>query len=84
MKVDNDKEKESSDSVIKVSKLRLCIKKLKFKTYSEDPDEKAKHIDFPVGEVLVNPEGTDLGITDIPEGFYQRVEIEMDDKEVEE
>ncbi len=64
-----------------VTSLKMCFKRLRFKTTDVDtaaPDTDGDNKDFFIGEVLVSSAGAVLGGITIPEGTYRRIEFDLD------
>jgi hypothetical protein len=63
-----------------VSDLRVCFKRLRFKTSTDDsiPDAQEDNIDFNLGEVALSNSGTLLGTVTVPAGTYYRVEFDLE------
>lgn len=58
-----------------VSSVTFCFKRLRFK-----PDEFTNGSDFELalGEVVINPAGTNLITISVPQGTYQRIEFDLE------
>lgn len=65
-----------------VSSLKLCFKRLRFKSANEatsaDPLADSDNIDFNLGEVNISSGSTALGIITLPEGNYTRLEFDLE------
>jgi hypothetical protein len=63
-----------------VSELKVCFKRLRFKTSTDDslPDLEEDNIDFNLGEVTLSSSGTLLGSVNVPVGTYYRVEFDLE------
>jgi hypothetical protein len=66
-----------------VSDLKLCFKRLRFKTdfdgESNGDTADSENFDFDLGEVTLSPAGSTLGSVSVPKGTYRRIEFELDD-----
>ena len=60
-----------------VSDLRVCFKRLRFKTTLDDAVP-GDNIDFALGEVTLSTSGTLLGSVVVPAGTYYRVEFDLE------
>lgn len=58
-----------------VSNTKFCFKRLRFK-----PDEftAGSNIDLTIGQVDIDPAGTNLLTVSVPEGVYERIEFDLD------
>ena len=65
------------DAYAVVSDLRVCFKRLRFKTTLDDTIP-GDNIDFALGEVTLSTSGTLLGSVIVPEGTYYRVEFDLE------
>lgn len=65
-----------------VSNIKLCFKRLRFKTEGENTssnhDEDPDNVDFALGPVTLSPAGTSLGNINLGQGTYTRVEFDLD------
>lgn len=64
-----------------VSDLKFCFKRLRFKTALEDtasPETSEDNIDFNLGEVTIDSQGTYLSDIVVPKGIYKRVEFDLE------
>ena len=65
-----------------VGEVRLCFKRLRFKTEGEetdsDPTLDDDNVDFAVGEVSLTGAATPLGDISIPAGTYTRIEFDLE------
>ena len=61
-----------------VSSVKLCFKRLRFKTGGSDPLAGSGNIDFYPGEVRLTTTGNTLGAVSIPIGVYRRVEFDLE------
>lgn len=64
-----------------VSNLKFCFKRLRFKTALEDtvnPETAEDNIDFNLGEVTIDSQGTYLSDIVVPKGIYKRVEFDLE------
>ncbi|MFP5386920.1 MAG: hypothetical protein ACLGHN_12625 [Bacteriovoracia bacterium] len=66
-----------SEAYANVSDLRVCFKRLRFKTTLDDTIP-GDNIDFPLGEVTLSTSGTLLGSVVVPAGTYYRVEFDLE------
>jgi hypothetical protein len=58
----------------------FCFKRLRFKTTSNDtldPDTDSDNIDFSIGETNISDAGKILGLLEVPEGRYERIEFDL-------
>jgi hypothetical protein len=60
-----------------ISNVKLCFKRLRLKTESSDTSTDS-NIDFDLGEISLNPSGTDLTMLQVPQGTYRRLEMDLD------
>lgn len=58
-----------------VSTVTFCFKRLRFKP---DSITNGSNFDLVLGEVIVNPSGTNLLTISVPQGTYQRIEFDLD------
>lgn len=69
-------------AIMSISSLKLCFKRLRFKTASEstnaDPSLDEDNIDLSLGEVTITPAGSSLTSVTVPEGTYTRVEFDLE------
>lgn len=68
----------------------FCLERLRFKLPEnvfvevQNPGDDSSEteiedsIDFEIGEVVIDPQGTDLGDIQVPEGTYSRIEFDLD------
>jgi hypothetical protein len=67
-----------------VTDLKICIKKIKFNGVfvGEDGEDKEikGEVDAEINEVLLKPEGTPYDVLDLPQGIYEKIEIQLDGK----
>jgi hypothetical protein len=63
-----------------VSDLRLCFKRLRFKTSITDIDDPLldENVDLELGEVTISSAGTMLATVNIPAGTYYRIEFDLE------
>jgi hypothetical protein len=63
-----------------VSDLRLCFKRMRFKTSITDIDDPLvdENVDLQLGEVAISGAGTMLATVNIPADTYYRVEFDLD------
>jgi Domain of unknown function (DUF4382) len=68
------------DAYAAVSELKVCFKRLRFKTSTNDslPDQAEDNIDFNLGQVTLSNSGTLLGSVSVPAGTYYRVEFDLE------
>jgi hypothetical protein len=66
-----------SASSLSVQTLRMCFKRLRFKMASSDLS--GDELDLDLGDVVLSPNGTDLGDVNVPSGVYKRIEFDLDD-----
>jgi hypothetical protein len=74
--------KKMSESLIpsayaNVSSISMCFKRLRFKPV-ETTEEEAENVDLTLGQVTINPAGTNLVTVSIPEGNYRRIEFDLE------
>lgn len=72
--------KKSWDSLIPpaqaaVSGVKFCFKRLRFKP---DSTSSGSNFDLELGEVEINPSGTNLLTVAVPSGVYRRIEFDLD------
>lgn len=72
--------KKISDALVKpayanVSSVKFCFKRLRFKP---DSSTNGSNFDLTIGEVDVNPAGTNLLTVSVPEGVYERIEFDLE------
>lgn len=58
-----------------VSNVKFCFKRLRFKP---DSSTNGSNYDLFLGEVTIDPTGTNLLTVSVPEGTYQRVEFDLE------
>lgn len=58
-----------------VSNVKFCFKRLRFKP---DSITNGSNFDLILGEVNINPSGTNLITVSIPQGTYQRIEFDLE------
>ena len=64
-----------------VSSLKMCFKRLRFKTDDVDtaaPLTDASNKDFAIGEIIISNSGALLGAVSVPQGTYRRIEFDLD------
>lgn len=61
-----------------VSDISMCFKRLRFKPLEETTEEEAENVDLNLGQVTIDPDGTNLVSVRIPEGTYQRIEFDLE------
>lgn len=59
-----------------VSDLKFCFKRLRFKKLVADPT--GDNVDLELGEMSISATGTVLGVINVPEGTYNRVEFDLE------
>lgn len=62
-------------SIQSVTSLKMCIKRLRFKTSTLAGED----FDFDLGEVTISPGGTSLGDVEAPTGTFSRIEFVLND-----
>ena len=55
--------------------VRFCFKRLRFKPNSSSS---GSNYDLELGEVIINPAGTNLVTVSVPQGTYERVEFDLE------
>lgn len=73
--------KKLSDALIRpayanVSSVKFCFKRLRFKP---DSSTSGSNFDLEIGEVDINPSGTNLLTVSVPEGVYERIEFDLEE-----
>lgn len=58
-----------------VSSIKFCFKRLRFKP---DSSTDGRNFDLVLGEVTIDPNGTNLLTVAVPEGLYERVEFDLE------
>jgi len=74
--------KRISDSFIpsayaNVGSVDLCFKRLRFKPVEND-DSTAENYDLALGQVTIDPNGTNIVSVAVPEGTYRRIEFDLE------
>jgi hypothetical protein len=72
-----DADSFSSQSVTgNVQEIKMCFKRLRLR--AADAATSAQDLDLQLGEISLQPNGTDISSVVIPDGAYERIEFELD------
>jgi hypothetical protein len=77
----SEKISTSDNAPLSLDEIVLCFKRLRFKVTTADTDpDTENNINLDLGEVTLDPAGTNLGTVALAAGSYRRVEFDLWDK----